>query len=224
MSASQKQEPNNSTEKTAMRRRLIGKRLLAGAGVLAICAGLLILLNAGYFWARIQYRLERPAGPAAVLTPAEPTGTIYPPNQLSIPSLGIEVPVIYTTETTEKAYQEALINGVVHFPGTALPGEVGNVYIFGHSSDYLWSKGKYKTVFAVLPKIALGAEIRITDQSGMQHIYTVADKFVVEPSDVSVLSQNTDGKKLLTLQTSYPLGTALRRYIVTAELKEESRK
>jgi LPXTG-site transpeptidase (sortase) family protein len=101
-----------------------------------------------------------------------------------------------------------------------MPGEVGNVYIFGHSSDYAWSKGNYKHAFALLPKIKNGAEIKLTDEKGFSYTYLVTRQGVVGPNDVHVLAQNTNGKKLLTLQTSYPLGTALKRYVVVAELRQ----
>lgn len=138
-------------------------------------------------------------------------------NFLEIPSLGIQSPVIYITETNEKAYQKALVDGVVHFPGSALPGQRGNVYIFGHSSDYAFSKGNYKTIFALLPHIEMGSQINISDSQAKVFSYRVVNKLVVEPTDLSVLKQDTN-KQLLTLQTSYPIGTALRRYIVVAEL------
>ncbi len=142
------------------------------------------------------------------------------PNQIQIPSLDIVAPIQYVTESNEPVFQAALANGVVHYPGTAEFGAEGNSYIFGHSSDFAFSKGSYKTVFALLPKIEMGAEISVTNKDGDKYIYKVYDKFVVESTDVKQLDQNTKGKRILTLQTSYPIGTALKRYIVKAELVE----
>ncbi len=122
--------------------------------------------------------------------------------------------------STDAAFQPALSLGVVHFPGTALPGEVGNCYIFGHSSDFFWKPGNFKNVFALLPRIKKGAAIITTNAEGIRFVYTVTNTFVVAPKDVWVLNQNTGGKKILTLQTSYPLGTALKRFIVVAEISE----
>lgn len=144
------------------------------------------------------------------------TGT---PDTLTIASLGIEAPVIYIEERGETVYQEALQRGVVHYPGTALPGQAGNVYIFGHSSDFLWSKGDYKTVFALLPNIKMGDSISLSDAVGRVYVYKVTETHVVNPSEMWVLDQYQNEKKLLTLQTSYPLGTALQRFIVRAELQ-----
>lgn len=141
------------------------------------------------------------------------------PNTLTIRNLAIEAPVVYITEKSERAYQDALRDGVVHYPGTAMPGELGNVYIFGHSSDYVWSPGAYKTIFARLPQIEIGEQIEITDADGKSFVYVVTETKVVGPRDLSVLDQFNYEKRVLTLQTSYPLGTALQRYIVVAELK-----
>ncbi len=141
------------------------------------------------------------------------------PDHLWIDSLNISAPLKYVDEAKESVFQAALKDGVVHFPGTALPGQLGNAYYFGHSSDYPWSGGHYKTVFALLPKISTGAEIRITDSQGNLFTYVVTETKVVAPSDVSVLDQGNNQKKILSIQTSYPVGTALRRFVAIAELK-----
>ena len=139
-------------------------------------------------------------------------------NRLAIPSLNLNVPLVYVDGTDEVTVQKGLENGVVHYLNTAMPGQFGNAYYFGHSSDYAFKKGKYKTVFAILPKIEVGAKIFVTDNTGKQFTYIVKEGKVVEAKDVSVLSQGDKTQKLLTLQTSWPLGTALKRYVVVAEL------
>ena len=141
------------------------------------------------------------------------------PDRLVIQSIGLEVPLVYVDETNEGVFQRGLERGVVHYPDTALPGELGNAYYFGHSSDYVFKKGKYKTVFATLPKVELGDKIYITNHDGRQFGYEVIDKLIVDSQDVSVLSQGDYDKRRLTLQTSWPLGTALKRYVVVAEIK-----
>ena len=141
------------------------------------------------------------------------------PNRLAIPSLNLNVPLVYVNGTDEVTVQKGLESGVVHYLNTAMPGEYGNAYYFGHSSDYVFKKGKYKTVFAILPKIEVGAKIYITDAEGKQFLYLVKEGKVVEAKDVSVLSQGNRTKRLLTLQTSWPLGTALKRYVVVAEIE-----
>jgi len=135
---------------------------------------------------------------------------------LSIPALNLTAPVIFLNSTKEDDIQNALKSGVVHYAGTALPGQTGNAYIVGHSSDLPWTEGKFKSVFAKLPEIETGDLIKITEQT-REHSYKVIETKIVKADDLSVLNQPSD-KKLLTLQTSYPLGTALGRFIVVAEL------
>ena len=186
---------------------------------LGVLAGLFILLNFNYLWANCVFLFR---GNKAVYNQENGNNIksgLSEPNQLAIVSLGVKAPIVYIQEKNEKAYQGALMEGVVHFPDTALPGQTGNCYIFGHSSDYIWSKGKYKSIFATLPSIKKGALINVTDQAGNLFVYEVFDSFVVSANDSSVLSQNTNGEKILTLQTSYPIGTALKRFIVKAKLK-----
>ena len=143
-------------------------------------------------------------------------------NRIVIPKLGKSVPIVEMgTENIEgenwndleKQIQAGLQQGVVHYPGTAKPGDFGNVFITGHSSYYPWDPGKFKDVFATLSKLDVGDKYVVYyDQK--QYTYEVTDKKEVQPSNVSVLSQPTD-KKISTLMTCVPVGTALRRLIIT---------
>ncbi len=187
------------------------------------------LMNIGYLWVNLKYIFIYPD--TKVQSQSFKQNNNIEPEQnnfqvksqanfFQIKSLGIKAPIIYPVEASETVYQEALKNGVAHFPGTAQPGELGNCYIFGHSSDYLLSKGKYKNIFALLPKIKIGEEIIISDSEREKHIYIVLASRKISHDDVSVLDQQNYKKKLLTLQTSYPLGTALARWVAIAEKKD----
>ncbi len=187
------------------------KKILLFLGIFAF---LFVVVNWQYFWQNLRYSFVKNPG-----TTALSASSTAEPDMLIIDSLGIKAPIIYVSEKGEPVYQEALKNGVVHFPGTAEVGQLGNVYIFGHSSDYFWSQGKYKTVFALLPRIKKGAEIWVSDAKGVQFKYIVTDSFVASANDVKFLDQQGNTKKLLTLQTSWPIGTALKRWIVRAEIK-----
>lgn len=183
-----------------------------------------VVLNYGYVAAHVNYLL-RPdviASPRAtgIFLPGEHAEPLGEPNLLRVDRLGIRAPIRYVDTASEPAFQEALRTGVVHYPGTAAPGAFGNAYIFGHSSDYVWSKGDYKTIFALLTNIKIGDTIVATDGEGHLFTYEVTRTSIVAPNDLSVLDQHGNTKKLLTLQTSYPVGTALKRFIVVAEMAE----
>lgn len=149
-------------------------------------------------------------------------------NRLYIPRIDKNIPiqnvknekVVYgdRPQDIEDAIQEALKEGVVHYPGTAKPGEQGNVALTGHSSYYLLAPGKYKDVFALLHTVELDDEIIVYygDKQGDQekHVYKVTDIKEVKPHEVDILKQTDDYR--LTLITCTPIGTTLRRLVVTA--------
>ncbi|HYE22812.1 MAG TPA: sortase [Verrucomicrobiae bacterium] len=180
---------------------------------------LFVAINFPYFLHQIKYFFRKP--PMVFQDPNSfAAQEKIEPNTLIINSLGIKFPVVYVDEINEDVFQDALQYGVVHYPDTALPGQFGNVYIFGHSSDYAWARGNYKTAFTLLPRIQKGTQIMISDSEGKPYIYKVIETKVVKPTDLSVLDQQNNSKKLLSLQTSYPLGTAISRFIVVAEIEE----
>ncbi|MCC7356277.1 MAG: sortase [Candidatus Doudnabacteria bacterium] len=182
--------------------------------IIVILLGTAVALNWDYVVLRVQFAFNKDDASS------ESSQELTEPNKLRIPSLNIEAPIQFITETNETEFQKALAHGVVHYPNTALAGQPGNMYVFGHSSDLPWSKGEYKTVFALLPQIKSDAEIFVSDDKGKEYKYKVLSTKVVAPTDLSVLDQQENKRKLLSVQTSYPVGTALKRFVVIAELVE----
>src|SRR5690606_23438706 len=168
-------------------------------------------VNYQYFGAQVMYYINRGGSDLEVMETRAS-------NRIYIQSLGLEAPLVYIDEIGEPIFQDALAQGVVHYPGTAAIGHRGNAFFFGHSSDFPTKPGNYKTVFALLPHIEMGDEVVLTDKDGKVYRYQVFDTHVVKPTDTQWLNQETEGKSLLTLQTSYPVGTALQRFLVRAEL------
>ncbi len=123
---------------------------------------------------------------------------------LSISRLGVTVPVLDGTSDF------TLNRGVGHIDGTSLPGQTGNIAITGHRDGF----------FRPLKDIARGDVVTLEREGGVDH-YLVRDMKIVSPSDTSVLAATE--KNTLTLVTCYPfyfIGSAPKRYIVTAELMD----
>jgi sortase A len=123
--------------------------------------------------------------------------------RIEVPRLGIS--------TVMRAGSDAktLRLAVGHIPGTAWPGEPGNMGLAGHRD----------TFFRRLRDIRPDDEIRVVTPEGT-HVYRVSRTLVVEPSDVWVLD-DTGRHSLLTLVTCFPftyVGSAPQRFIVQAEL------
>ena len=124
--------------------------------------------------------------------------------RLEIPRLGVS--------TVVRAGSDArtLQLAVGHIPGTALPGEPGNVGLAGHRD----------TFFRRLADIEVGDQIRLVTPAGT-FVYRVERTNVVEPDDVWVLDPT--GHPALTLVTCYPftyIGSAPQRFIVRAAMDE----
>jgi sortase A len=121
--------------------------------------------------------------------------------RIEIPRLGVSA--IIKAGTDARTLQLA----VGHIPGTALPGEAGNIGLAAHRD----------TFFRRLRDIESDDEIRLTTPQG-SYTYRVARTDIVEPRDVWVLDPTE--YPALTLVTCYPfsyVGSAPQRFIVRAQ-------
>jgi sortase A len=158
----------------------------------------------------ISYQ-ETQVTPMDKSAPLEPGEVIPTGNFLKIPKLKINVPIQFPDTSEESVIQQYLTRGVVHYAGTAIPGEVGNVFITGHSSNFWWMKGNFNYVFVNLDKLIAGDRV-IIYYEGNKYVYKVSSQVVVIPTDVSVLAQ-TD-TPTLSLMTCTPPGTNWKRLVV----------
>ena len=123
---------------------------------------------------------------------------------LRIPKLNIRVPVLEGTD------EVALNRGVGWIPGTARPGEAGNVGIAGHRDGF----------FRPLEGAVPGDAIELSTRGGTA-TYTVDGIEIVRPEEVRVLQPR--GTSSLTLVTCYPfyfVGDAPSRFILHAALRD----
>jgi sortase A len=125
--------------------------------------------------------------------------------RLKIKKIKVDVPVV------EGVSSANLRVGVGRIPGTSNIGEVGNTAIAGHRS---YTFGRF---FNRLNEVEPGDEIIIETKNG-EYVYTVYEKKIVEPSDVSVLKRNKT-EKVLTLITCEPIYVASHRLIIHARIQ-----
>lgn len=129
---------------------------------------------------------------------------------LSIPKLKIkDATVIIGSSDLKKS--------LIQYPQTALPGQLGNTVIFGHSVlPQFFNPKSYVSIFATLHTLKIGDEMDI-NYDGSQYKYIVSEMYEVKSDDFSVLDQRFDDK-VITLITCSPPGTYLRRLVVKAEI------
>jgi len=134
-------------------------------------------------------------------------------SKIIIPKINVEVPVVYDSNSVnEKVMQKALEGGVAHYASTPLPGQDGNVVIFGHSSNNIFNRGKYKFAFVLLSRMDSG-DTFFLQKDGKRYTYEVYKKIVVKPTDFNVLNP-TDKPAVATLITCDPPGTSINRLVV----------
>lgn len=107
--------------------------------------------------------------------------------ELKIPKINL------ITDVLEQYSKEALLVSVTKFWGSS-PNEIGNFCISGH--NYV-----NKNMFNKLKRLEIGDNLLLTDKNQNTIEYKIYDIFKVEPSDTSVVSQKTDGKREVTLIT-----------------------
>jgi LPXTG-site transpeptidase (sortase) family protein len=137
--------------------------------------------------------------------------------EVIIPKINVEIPVNFSeTSTNESDIENDLQGGVVHYPTTSLPGQDGNSAFFGHSSNNIFNKGKYKFAFVLLHTLVNGDTFYITYNDKV-YIYKVISHTVVPPSDVSVLNPVIGQTATATLITCDPPGTSINRLVVVGQ-------
>jgi len=145
-----------------------------------------------------QDRTQPPlSGPAKAVAAATEDGLV---GRIEIPRLRMSVVVI------EGISKTALRHAAGHIPGTALPGEAGNIGVAGHRD----------TFFRPLKDLRIKDEIQFLTPKG-EFKYEVESLKVVEPDNVAVLASS--GENMLTMVTCYPfyyIGPAPKRWIVRA--------
>jgi sortase A len=137
---------------------------------------------------------------AKVDTPPTAGAGHSPLGRIEISSIGLAAMILEGVDT------KTLRRAVGHIPGTAFPGQRGNVVLAGHRD----------TFFRALRNVRAGDEITLETLDG-SYRYLVDFTQVVAPEDTEVLNGSDDAT--LTLVTCYPfsfVGPAPQRFIVRA--------
>jgi hypothetical protein len=151
---------------------------------------------------------------------------------LSYPSLGVETPIVYSSledlfETNDKGtldftrpveessravnngdylstnFQQKLTQGVLHLAYSPTPGEIGNSFIIGHSSNYSSVKSDYNQIF--LPMVQNthpGDKFIIYDTQGRKLTFKVFEALPVGQKEVDTAYKSYEDRRVVTLQAS----------------------
>lgn len=136
-----------------------------------------------------------------------------------IPRLGANAKVFPNIDPSNvNEFLPILQEGVAHAKGTVFPGMAGNIYLFAHSTDNFWDVGRYNAIFYLLKDLKPGDDIIIFFEN-QRHNYVVTESKIVDPQEVSFITQAKTDKEQLILQTCWPPGTTWKRLLVFAAPK-----
>jgi len=137
---------------------------------------------------------------------------------LSIPKLGLAVPIITTATADSEVIYGLLDSGVVLYPGSAPFGDAGQTVILGHSAPTGWPKIKYDWVFSRINELVKGDMVIITYNDETRY-YSVVTTRVVTPQE-GVPQPTVEGNSL-ALVSCWPPGKDLKRIIVESTINTD---
>ncbi|GIH71418.1 class E sortase [Sphaerimonospora thailandensis] len=127
---------------------------------------------------------------------------------LRIPRLGAD----YKYAVVEGVGADELRKGPGHYPGTAMPGQIGNFVISGHRTTYA-------APFNRIDELRRGDDI-VVDVADARYTYRVDHKEIVDPTDLAVVDPVPGhpalrpSKAMITMTTCHPKYSAQQRLIV----------
>jgi sortase A len=119
----------------------------------------------------------------------------------------LEIPRLQLAVIVEEGVEKSTLRRAAgHVPGTALPGEPGNVVVAAHRD----------TLFRPLQDVRPGDEVRFVTPDGA-FAYEIVKVEVVKPSRTDVLAaRSEDGATLITCYPFGFVGPAPERFVVRA--------
>ena len=204
-------------------------KALRGVGQTLITLGLVILLFCVYelYFTGIETRAAQreekaelleewtapvPSAPAAVPDPLKSVELGDGMAILRIPRLGRD----YAKVVFEGVRTRDLKRGPGHYPGTAMPGQLGNFVVSGHRTTY-------GAPFGRIDELNVG-DLLVVETRDRWYTYRLVNEEIVSPREVAVILPvphkpgRTPTKALMTLTTCHPKYSARERLISLAEL------
>jgi len=122
---------------------------------------------------------------------------------IEIPKIGVLKPLLEGVTLT------TLDSGPGHWPGTALPGRIGNVVIGGHRTSH-------DKPFRHIDQLVQGDEVILSTPEG-RFVYRVTSTEIVTPDAIRIIDQTPEFTA--TLFACHPLGSTRERFIVYLKLE-----
>ena len=147
-----------------------------------------------------------PPSTDASATPVATSGPIAPGYRIQVPRLSIDLPIAEGDVERDIVVQRTPENFAFHLPGTAIPGDGSNTYLYAHAR---------RGMFLTLWNARVGDEVFISTPSGVALRYLVSEIHPRVPPEDTSWVQPTSSERL-TLQTSTGPNREDPRFVVIA--------
>jgi len=139
------------------------------------------------------------------------------PDKVVIPKVGVDSIIKNPNRIDVATLDQALNQGAVHYPGSGSI-EQGNMFIFGHSTNWQVVQNDAYRTFNGIERLVSGDEIEI-HAGDKSYIYKVSSVVLVDEDDALVVFDNS--KRTLTMSTCNTFGEKQERWVVEADFYKE---
>ena len=139
------------------------------------------------------------------------------PDKVVIPKVDVDSIIKNPNRIDVATLDQALNQGAVHYPGSGSI-EQGNMFIFGHSTNWQVVQNDAYRTFNGIERLVSGDEIEI-HAGDKSYIYKVSSVVLVDEDDALVVFDNS--KRTLTMSTCNTFGEKQERWVVEADFYKE---
>jgi len=136
--------------------------------------------------------------PVPDVSPPREDAPVVQIGRIEIPRLGLDAPL------HEGVSLNVINHGPSHWPGTAMPGQVGNAVVAGHRVTYT---RPFRNIDQLVP-----GDYVVFVTNGVRWVYEMAGHEIVTPTGVHIIDQTP--QRTATLFACHPPGSARYRYVV----------
>jgi LPXTG-site transpeptidase (sortase) family protein len=136
------------------------------------------------------------------------------PVRIIIDSIGVDTVILNPQSRDIDVLNDALLGGVVHYPGSGDLEDNTNMFLFGHSTSIPIVRNENYKLFSNLSDLKAGDIIRVQSVD-KEYRYRVGALRLVSADDGWV--EFKTGKKQLTLSTCNVFGQKQDRYVVASD-------
>ncbi len=153
-------------------------------------------------------------------TPAENIPSVKEtilPDRIIIEKIAVDAPVMNPESRDIAVLDQALLSGVVRYPGSGGLDDASNMFLFGHSTNWAVVHNQSYKSFNRLGELQIGDVITVLSGS-QEYRYRVFSVALVDKD--KALVELGSGEKLITLSTCDTFGQRSDRFVVQARFLE----